>query len=67
MSNLDDKKLTEIAAGGDAHTEPDAGTPPAPGDPGVKRPGEGGGDSGSGAGGGTPIEDDSPSTTPGQG
>lgn len=65
MSNLDDKKLTEIAAGGDAHTEPDAGTP-APGD-GIKGRPDGGGDSGGGAGGGTPIEDDSPSTTPGQG
>lgn len=65
MSNLDDKKLTEIAAGGDAHTEPDQGTPPAPGD-GFKRA-DGGGDSGGSSGGGTPIEDDGSSSTPGQG
>lgn len=66
MSNLDDKKLTEIAAGGDAHTEPDAGTTPAPGD-GIKGRPDGGGGSGGGAGGGTPIEDDGSSSTPGQG
>ena len=65
MSNLDDKKLTDIAAGGDAHSTPDQGTTPAP-EEGFKRP-DGGGDSGGGGGGGTPIEDDPSSTTPGQG